>query len=514
MAGYIGTRIAVPETRTESKSVINITATTTSLTGLSYTPTQVEVFHNGVRLVDGTDFTATNGTSITLTTAAQNGDQVVVLSSDSLNVANVVPATGGTFSGNVTFSGDITADGGTIKLDGNYPVGTNNVALGNTALDSNVSGASNTAIGADALTANTASGNTAVGYQAGYSNTTGASITAVGQNALRSSTTASNNVAVGQDSLYTLTTGTANVVVGTAAARGMTTGNFNTVVGQEALKSNTTAERNTAVGYRAGYALTTGGANVVMGDNAFQAATTGDNNVAIGTYALADATGRLNTAIGSGAGSLITSGAKNTILGRYNGNQGGRDIRTTDNNIVLSDGDGNPRVWINASNDFYTGPTNTTAGFINYNSSGGQDFYRATSNTGFGVGHWFSDVGGTRAFKAYVDASGNFNTSSDYRIKENVIDVTGATDRIKSLRPVSYNQIGSDQHQEGFIAHEVQQVVPHVVSGEKDQVKSDGSIFVQTVNYSGLIATLTAALKESITRIEQLEAEVATLKGS
>lgn len=105
MAGYIGTRVAVPETRTESKSVINITATTTSLTGLSYTPTQVEVFHNGVRLVDGTDFTATNGTSITLTTAAQNGDQVVVLSSDSLNVANVVPATGGTFSGNVTFDG-------------------------------------------------------------------------------------------------------------------------------------------------------------------------------------------------------------------------------------------------------------------------------------------------------------------------------------------------------------------------------------------------------------------------
>lgn len=111
MAGYIGTRVAVPETRTESKSVINITATTTSLTGLSYTPTQVEVFHNGVRLVDGTDFTATNGTSITLTTAAQNGDQVVVLSSDSLNVANVVPATGGTFSGNVTFGSDVTFSG-------------------------------------------------------------------------------------------------------------------------------------------------------------------------------------------------------------------------------------------------------------------------------------------------------------------------------------------------------------------------------------------------------------------
>ena len=125
MAGYIGTRAAVPETRVDSKSVLNITATTTSLTGLSYTPTQVEVFHNGVRLVDGTDFTATNGTSITLTTAAQNGDQVVVLSSDSLNVANVVPATGGTFSGNVTFDGTATFNGTTVGAGGGLYKGEN-----------------------------------------------------------------------------------------------------------------------------------------------------------------------------------------------------------------------------------------------------------------------------------------------------------------------------------------------------------------------------------------------------
>jgi len=80
MAGYIGSRASVVSSGAERKKTFDITGTTTSLTGLSYTPTFVHLFHNGVRLVDGTDYTATNGTSITLTTAAQSGDQVVVVS--------------------------------------------------------------------------------------------------------------------------------------------------------------------------------------------------------------------------------------------------------------------------------------------------------------------------------------------------------------------------------------------------------------------------------------------------
>jgi len=80
MAGYIGSKASVVSSGAERKKAFSITGTTTSLTGLSYTPNQVHVFHNGVRLVDGTDYTATNGTSITLTSAAENGDEVVVIS--------------------------------------------------------------------------------------------------------------------------------------------------------------------------------------------------------------------------------------------------------------------------------------------------------------------------------------------------------------------------------------------------------------------------------------------------
>jgi len=113
MAGYIGSKASVVSSGAERKKTFAITTTTTALTGLVYTPTKVHVFHNGVRLVDGTDFTATNSTSITLTVAAESGDQVVVVSYASFQTSDTVSASaGGTFGGNVTVTGTVTVDGG------------------------------------------------------------------------------------------------------------------------------------------------------------------------------------------------------------------------------------------------------------------------------------------------------------------------------------------------------------------------------------------------------------------
>lgn len=109
MGGYIGASAGGVANAAERKQTYSITTSTTSLTGLAYTPTKVHVFHNGVRLVDGTDYTATNGTSITLTNAAQNGDEVVVISYPSFQTSDTVSAAnGGTFAGNVAFSGTTT----------------------------------------------------------------------------------------------------------------------------------------------------------------------------------------------------------------------------------------------------------------------------------------------------------------------------------------------------------------------------------------------------------------------
>ena len=109
MGGYIGSSVGNVANAAERKQTYSITTATTSLTGLAYTPTKVHVFHNGVRLVDSTDYTATNGTSITLTNAAQNGDEVVVISYPSFQTSDTVSAAnGGTFAGNVIFSGTTT----------------------------------------------------------------------------------------------------------------------------------------------------------------------------------------------------------------------------------------------------------------------------------------------------------------------------------------------------------------------------------------------------------------------
>ena len=102
MAGLIGSHATVVSSGAERKKHYDITTTTTSLTGLQYTPTKVHVYHNGVRLVDGTDYTATNGTSITLTNAAENGDDVVVVSYATFQTSDTVSAAnGGTFAGNL-----------------------------------------------------------------------------------------------------------------------------------------------------------------------------------------------------------------------------------------------------------------------------------------------------------------------------------------------------------------------------------------------------------------------------
>ena len=117
MSGYIGSKASVVSSGAERKKVFTITTTTTSLTGLAYTPTKVHVFHNGIRLVDGTDYTATNGTSITLTNAAENGDEVVVVSYASFQTSDTVSASaGGTFAGDVTVDNSLTVGGSFTSL--------------------------------------------------------------------------------------------------------------------------------------------------------------------------------------------------------------------------------------------------------------------------------------------------------------------------------------------------------------------------------------------------------------
>jgi hypothetical protein len=111
MAGYIGSAASVVSSGAENKKTFTITGATTSLTGLNYPVGKVHVFQNGVRLVDGTDYTATNGTTITLTVAAQSGDNVVVISQADFQVSGAVSTSGDTMTGDLTVQGAFTSKG-------------------------------------------------------------------------------------------------------------------------------------------------------------------------------------------------------------------------------------------------------------------------------------------------------------------------------------------------------------------------------------------------------------------
>jgi hypothetical protein len=119
-------------------------------------------------------------------------------------------------TGNLEVSGNLDVDGGTIKLDGNYPVGTDNVALGDQALSSgSLSGASNTAVGSLSLLSNTSGAdNTAMGLCSLRLNTTGGQNTAIGRKSMSSNTEGSNNTAIGRQAMTANTTASDNTGVG------------------------------------------------------------------------------------------------------------------------------------------------------------------------------------------------------------------------------------------------------------------------------------------------------------
>ena len=100
-------------------------------------------------------------------------------------------------------------------------------------------------------------------------------------------------------------------------------------------------------------------------------------------------------------------------------------------------------------------------------------------------------------------------TSSDYRLKENVVELNGALDRIDNLQPKRFNFIGdSETTVDGFLAHEVAEVVPEAIHGEKDAVNEDGEIIAQGIDQSKLVPLLVAAVQELRAEIEQLKTQI------
>jgi hypothetical protein len=401
-----------------------------------------------------------------------------------------------------TITNDLTISGLTVGKGAGAVA--SNTAVGASALNANSTGANNTAVGYQSLLNNTANNNTAYGFSSLKANTSGTQNTGIGQSALFSTTTSSSNTAIGFTAMYNNTTGASN-----------------TAIGDNALQANTTASYNTALGYQAGFTTTTGtGRNTLIGYYSGYSLTTGNDN----------------TFVGVGAGNAMTTGSKNTIIGEYSGNNSGLDIRASSNYIVLSDGDGNPRGIFDANGNFLVGVTATAGGGSNIfsNSSGTQNplqVQNSNASTPYGAYVNFSaaapnnttqyflscaDSGGSRAVIRANGGLANYSANnvnlSDRREKTNFAPAKSYLDIICAIPVQTFNYIDQNLEEDdgltlGVVAQDVQAVAPELVietnwADKNEEPKMRLSIYQTDLQY---------ALMKCI---QELKAEIDALKGA
>ena len=185
------------------------------------------------------------------------------------------------------------------------------------------------------------------------------------------------------------------------------------------------------------------------------------------------------------------------------------------------------RMRIDSSGKVIIGATTSTdttrLGVVSSTSGVNTNTSAITSTSGTRY-HWTFQDGSSSTERGSITTNGSataYNTTSDYRLKENILPMTGALDTVQALKPVTYTWKESGDNSQGFIAHELQEVVPDAVTGEKDAVETytdeNGNEQTrpkyQSIDTSFLVATLTAAIQEQQTIINDLKARVTALEA-
>ena len=138
---------------------------------------------------------------------------------------------------------------------------------------------------------------------------------------------------------------------------------------------------------------------------------------------------------------------------------------------------------------------------------------RPTANTTVNAMVFRNSSNGNAGYIQYNASTTTYVTSSDYRLKENVAPMTGALAKVSQLKPCTFTWKADGSAGQGFIAHELAEVCPQAVTGEKDALRADGEMDTQGVDTSFLVATLTAAMQEQQTLITQLTERIAALEN-
>ncbi len=184
-----------------------------------------------------------------------------------------------------------------------------------------------------------------------------------------------------------------------------------------------------------------------------------------------------------------------------------------DNNIFRS-GAGVERARIDTSGNLLVGQTtNGATGKVAITTPNGATGSAIATTNVSGTAQYYAAAfynnGTTNSFCGGISVSGTtttFATSSDYRLKENIAPMTGALDVVAQLKPCTYSWKSTGESTQGFIAHELQEVVPECVVGEKDAVDEGGNPRYQGIDTSFLVATLTAAIQELKAEFDEYKA--------
>ena len=188
-------------------------------------------------------------------------------------------------------------------------------------------------------------------------------------------------------------------------------------------------------------------------------------------------------------------------------------LKTADEERIRIDADGltsigttttaNARLFVNPNVDSSTQRGITISGRKDVYDVIALNFVHATNNSSAG-----SVTFTTTAAVAY-------NTTSDYRLKQDVVTLTDSITKLKQLNPVHFKWKDMPSVEtDGFLAHEVQTVVPSAITGEKDALDKNGNIEPQQIEVGKLTPLLTSALQEAIAKIETLETKVAALEAA
>lgn len=192
-----------------------------------------------------------------------------------------------------------------------------------------------------------------------------------------------------------------------------------------------------------------------------------------------------------------------------------------DSNGGLSIGKTQPSEATGSGNGFGFASTSLDPFFsvVNVATAGGNAciYLNRRNISGTNYLQWFYTNNGTSSTTvgtiSHNGTNTTYSTSSDYRLKENIAPMIGALTKVTQLKPCTYIWKSTGANGQGFIAHELQEVFPDAVTGEKDAVDKDGNIIPQGIDTSYLVATLTAAIQEQQAIITDLKARIETLES-